>query len=59
MHNDEHSVEESRVKPNKVLCRIMFFTDGVAVDSYGRMSIEPVSHALGIFKRIVRNLPIA
>ena len=59
IHNNENSVEGSFVKPKKVLCPIIFFIDGVAVDSYGRMSLEPVSYTLGIFKRIVRNLPIA
>ena len=33
--------------------------DGVAVYSYGRMSLEPVSCTLGAFKRIVRNLSIS
>ena len=32
--------------------------DRVAVDSNSRMSIDSVSYALGMFKRIVRNLPI-
>ena len=59
MHNNEYSVEGLRVKPNKVLCPIILFIDGVAVDSYGRMSLEPVSYTLGVFKIIFHNLSIA
>ena len=56
--NRENVVGHAISQPAKVLCPIIFFIDGVAVDSYGRMSLEPVSYTLGIFKRNVRNLPI-
>ena len=59
IHNQNDTIDGSRDINTKVLCPIIFFIDGVAVDSYGRMSLEPVSYTLGIFKRNVRNLAIA
>ena len=46
-------------EPIKLLCPIIFFIDGVSIDQYGRKSLEPVSFTLGIFKRQIRNLPLA
>ena len=42
-----------------ILCPIIFFIDGVAIDKLGRKSLEPVSFTLGIFKREIRNLALA
>ena len=42
-----------------ILCPIIFFIDGVAIDKLGRKSLEPVSFTLGIFKRELRNLALA
>ena len=39
----------------EILCPLIFFIDGVAVDTYGRKSLEPVSFTLGFFNRQTRN----
>jgi hypothetical protein len=44
---------------NDLLCPVMFFIDGVSIDSAGRLSLEPVSFTLGIYNRRVRNLSSA
>ena len=41
---------------NELLCPIILFIDGVAIDTYGRISLEPVLFTLGIFKRSIRHL---
>ena len=38
-----------------LLCPLIFFIDGVSLDSFGRQSLEPVTFTLGIFKRKARN----
>lgn len=40
---------------NILLCPLIFFIDGVAIDSMGRKSLEPVSFTLGIFNQSTRN----
>ena len=42
-------------KDDDLLCPLIFFIDGVSLDSFGRQSLEPVSFTLGIFKRKARN----
>ena len=54
--NESHINKDSSMN---LLCPLIFFIDGVAIDSCGRRSLEPVSYTLGIFKRSVRNLPLA
>jgi hypothetical protein len=40
-----------------LLVPIIFFIDKTYVDTYGRLTIEPVSFTLGIFKKEFRRLP--
>ena len=42
-------------KDDDLLCPLIFFIDGVSLDSFGRQSLEPVTFTLGIFKRKARN----
>lgn len=42
-------------KCTQILCPLIFFIDGVAIDTYGKKSLEPVSFTLGIFNRNTRN----
>ena len=48
--------EQTNVKYQKIImCPLIFFIDGVAIDSMGRKSLEPVSFTLGIFNQTTRN----
>jgi hypothetical protein len=44
---------------SEMLCPLLFFIDGIRIDSYGRSSLEPVIFTLGLFKRKIRNLTAA
>lgn len=38
-----------------LICPLIFFIDGIAIDNMGRKSLEPVSFTLGIFNKKTRN----
>ena len=40
----------------EILCPIILFIDGVAIDSIGRMSLEPISFTLGWLSKKARNM---
>ena len=46
-------------KNSEIVCPLIFFIDGISIDSYGRTSLEPVIFTMGIFKRQIRNLTSA
>ena len=39
-----------------IVCPILMFIDGLTIDEYSNIQLEPVTFTLGIFKRAVRNL---
>ncbi len=48
------------LKPQKdLLLPIILFIDGSTIDSYGKMSVEPITFTLGIFRRSTRSKPEA
>ena len=42
--------------PRELLLPLLIFIDGSNIDKNGRLSVEPVTITLGIFKRSIRNL---
>jgi hypothetical protein len=49
----------SKQQDEAVLCPIILFVDKTHVDTYGRLTLEPVNITLGIFKKEVRQEPRA
>ena len=48
------------LEPRKdILLPIILFIDGSTIDTYGKMSVEPITFTLGIFRRSTRNKPEA
>ena len=43
----------------RILCPIIFYIDGLVIDAYGKLTLEPLTFTLGIFKKKLRNLAIA
>ena len=44
-------------KPLKVLCSILIFIDKTHIDAHGRLTLEPVSMTLGLFRKECRRRP--
>ena len=46
-------------EPNHLICSLLLYLDGLYVDRHGRLRLEPLYVALGIYKRHIRNKPEA
>ena len=52
-------IESNRISQNgrrRILCPIIFYIDGLVIDVYGKLTLEPLSFTLGFFKGFLRNL---
>ena len=55
----EEFIESNPIGPNgrrRILCPIIFYIDGLSLDAYGKLTLEPLTFTLGLFKRKLRNL---
>ena len=55
----EALIEQNPIGPDgrrRILCPIIFYIDGLSLDAYGKLTLEPLTFTLGIFKDQLRNL---
>ena len=58
----EEKIEPNPIGPNgrrRILVPIIFYIDGLVLDAYGKLSLEPLTFTLGILKSKVRNQAFA